>query len=197
MMGRRSLERHSGVLALAALLATTGCHVPAAANPAYGPTPSESPEPVLVPLSADLSAPDATGARTARIVFPDMPVHVSGGSEAYLYKRRYLVTLPAGTHIEEVASFIGVDRGDVVEVGVDVYSIGSYNIYQRSLHKESGLTNFDGWSSAPADYTVGDPIVIALACRVTGRNAVSGRLEASVLYEVRLSISPPPPPPGS
>jgi len=191
MMGRRSVHRHSGLLALTALLATAACQTPAVTNPDYGPTASDSPEPVLVPLAAELSAPDAAGARTARIVFPNMPVHVSGGSEAYLYKRRYVVTLPSGTHIDEVASFIGVDRGDVVEVGVDVYSTGSYNIYQRSLHKESGLTNFDGWSSAPADYTVGDPIVIALACRVTGPNAVSGRLEASVLYEVRLSISPP------
>jgi len=180
------------LLALATALLPAACQTsPAAPTPAYGPTADESLEPPLVPLGAELSAPDATGARTARIVFPNMPVHVSGGSEAYLYKRRYVVTLAKGTHIDEVASFIGVDRGDVVEVGVDLYSIGSYNIYQRSLHKESGLTNFDGWSSAPADYTVGDPIVIALACRVTGPNAVSGRLEASVLYEVRLSISPP------
>jgi hypothetical protein len=178
--------------ALALSLCVAGClRSPVAATPAEPQPATSTKEPDLEPLAAILSEPDASGARTARIVFPDMPVRVRGGSELYLYRSRYVVSLPKGTHVSGVSSFIGVDRGDVVEVGVDLYSTGSYTIYQRGLHKESGLLDFDGWSSADADYTLGDPIVISLMCRVTGPNAVTGRLEANVLYEVRLSISPP------
>jgi hypothetical protein len=191
------MTRFHRLACLLLVLCGAGCHR-APTAPTAPPTPDPSSpegyaeaEPHLVPISALISEPDATGARTARIVFPDMPAHIWGGSESYLYRRRYVVPLPLGTHISRVSSFIGVDRGDVVEVGVDVYSLGSYTIYQRSLHKEAGLIEFDGWSSADADYTVGDPIVFELSCRVTGANAVTGRLEANVLYEVRLTVSGP------
>src|SRR5262245_20872318 len=52
MTTKRNHPKRSALLAVAALLAAAGCHTPASSHPVYGPTPTETPEPVLVPLSA-------------------------------------------------------------------------------------------------------------------------------------------------
>jgi hypothetical protein len=136
------------------------------------------------PVAPVLSEPDADGRRTATWAFP---VHtVKGGDEAWVYHERVDLDCSAFTHVTEVESFIGLERGDEVEAAVDLTSTGGYSLYTRSEHKEIP-GDYDAWHSQPVSYHLGNPLTLELTCRVTGNNP-QGKLIAGVQFELRLKV---------
>jgi hypothetical protein len=139
----------------------------------------------LVPA---LSEPDADGRRTATWPFPvEM---VKGGDEAFVFHETYPLDCSGFSHVTEVATFIGVDRGDIVEAAVDLVSEGGFALYQRSFHKELP-GDYDAWEKSPVSYhldgTLRDGLVLTLTCRVTGRDP-DGKLSATIQFECRLTV---------
>jgi len=140
------------------------------------------------PVAPALSEPDADGRRTATWLFPVEAV--KGGDEAFVFHDTFPLDCSGFTHVTEVATFIGVDRGDIVEAAVDLTSAGGFALYQRSFHKES-VGEYDAWEKTPVtfhlDGTPKDDLVLTLTCRVTGRDP-DGKLSATIQFEARLTV---------
>ncbi len=110
------------------------------------------------------------------------PQTVFGGSEQNVYRRSWLSTLDTEIRPLDIWTFIGLDRGDIVEADVEVYTEKGIPLVLRSLHKEvSGI--FDAWQHNCLPYLEPIRIIRVVAtCRVNGRN-VFGR---NVLLHKRL-----------
>jgi hypothetical protein len=130
-----------------------------------------------------------------------MPVTVYGGSEANVLRREFSFEMHEARLVESAQSFMGFDRGDVVESTVALYNQANEVIYRRSLHKEAGDPDcyeaFDP-PQAPLTNTPAKRVRLAIDCRVNGPNDVTGNLSARCHLLATLTFggsSPPPPPP--
>lgn len=116
----------------------------------------------------------------------DMPVTVKGGSEDLVFRRTSHYALPTKRIVLEAQSFIGLDRGDVVEADVFIYGDHGEVIYRRSLHKELGeLSCYDAYDSQGTVLEAHN-ITIILVCRVNGPNTVYGYLSARCHFAATL-----------
>lgn len=159
--------------------------------------PNEEGFPPPEPVRVTPSLMDGDNRYSLYVDIPDQPVRFSGGNEAFVYRRLYDLSLPPGSVVERVSSFIGTDRGDVVEADVEIYSLGGLRIYQRSLHKECGCA-YDAWSTEPVSYRAmaasrRNVLRVVLVARTTGENNNPHRdhyrrLESRVHFGLRLII---------
>lgn len=140
-----------------------------------------------------VSDPDALGRRSCYLVMPFMPVNVRGGSEAYVYRRAWEVPLPEELTIVKVSTFIGLDRGDIVEADIELRAKPSgFWFYQRSLHKELWYMTFEAWETKAVAVRT-EIIEVSVVCRVNGKNRNQdhpryGTLTARVHFGVVLVV---------
>lgn len=77
------------------------------------------------------------------VVFPDQPVSVSVS-----YRASGCVALPAATKFAKAWTFIGTDRGDILEADIQLSSSKLDYFLQRSEHREAP-GQYDAWKSEP------------------------------------------------
>jgi hypothetical protein len=142
-----------------------------------------TPDPLPLPPNL-LSMPDADGRRSARWDFP--VTLVKGGDEKLVYTSVIPLDCTGFTHVTEVSTFIGLSRGDIVEAAASVYATGGYDLYERSFHKEIP-GDYEAWDHQPVTYHLGDPLVLSLILRVTGRDP-EGSLSATVQFALWLKV---------
>ena len=112
--------------------------------------------------------------------FPDKywPVPIFGGDEKNVFRRSWKTSLSATTIPKGIWTFIGLDRGDIVEGDIEVWTQKGLPLVLRSFHKEA-LGNFDAWQFNPIEYI--GPIRrlrVGTTCRVNGKNVIHGGLQA-------------------
>ena len=133
-----------------------------------------------------LSCPDPYLVSQA-MIFPKgyWPITVKGGSEAETWKRTWQTTLNVKVEPVGVWTFIGMDRGDIVEADVEVYTQNGTPIVLRSVHKEVPAT-YDAWQYNKVDEVGGvRQVKVFMACRVNGKNLhLDDRLSARIHYGV-------------
>jgi len=124
---------------------------------------------VLPPIDWIVSNPDKRGMKSWTLQLPQMPVMVLGGDEERVYRRTWRVPFVSNhvVDIYEAWSFIGVDRGDVVEADIEVSTMEGTRYHLRSEHKES-MMSYDAWWSCPAS-AASEGAVVSVTCRVNGR----------------------------
>lgn len=117
---------------------------------------------------------DPKGVLQQEVTWPS--TYVGGGDEALVYKASYVMHFPPG-RIISVATFLGLDTGDIVECHAEVIRIeDNLRIYQRSLHKEAP-TCYDAWDEkeiTSTDWEASKPqrLMVNVLCRVTGTNKI-------------------------
>jgi len=114
-------------------------------------------------------------------------VKVEGGSEDLVFYRRAEVDFGASYRLSEISTFIGLDRGDIVEADIYVDTSAGVRVYQRSFHKEA-LQSYEAWDSHPTLPLLVRHVVINFACRVNGRNAagqLSARYDPEIVFLLR------------
>ncbi len=125
---------------------------------------------------------------TQTLVWPDgyWPQTVQGGDESLVFRRKWRSTLADKMIAVGVWTFIGLDRGDIVEADIDVYGQG-IPLAHRSLHKE-GVATYDAWKYHPVGPGVSvQRVAVHLACRVNGENEhLANRLSARVHYGLQI-----------
>lgn len=93
------------------------------------------------------------------------------GDDRGVLRAVYEVDLKRPRELWQIESFIGNDRGDVVEADVDVYAADAVRrgerLYHRSLHKEDPFSVYDAWNGKPVNATV-SRIIVHLTYRVNG-----------------------------
>ena len=104
------------------------------------------------------------------ITWDDMPITAYGGSEEYVWTRSATIQLPEYREPVRGDSFMGFDRGDVVEAEVAVYDGMGRVIYRRSLHKEEGADTYEAYWPLPYQGPLTKRLNIDLTCRVNGKN---------------------------
>jgi hypothetical protein len=130
---------------------------------------------------------------------------VKGGSEDLVYRQRIEIPFDETVVIYKASTFIGLDRGDVVEADVELEAVGGFRFYQRSFHKE-WLVSYEAWLTKAISVTT-DRVTVVLLCRVNGTQQNSehprykqgsARFHAGVVLEVGPAGGQPsqPPPPG-
>lgn len=131
-------------------------------NPPNPPPPEPDKKPKLV-----LRGPDLNGVYSVHIILQDWPRVVEGIDASSAVEQKYVVDLPFPMRIYAIDSFIGLDRGDIGEFGVEVDDNRSgLQGYQRSLHKEGDLA-FD--ANAPQyRWLHTDQLAVYVIARVTG-----------------------------
>lgn len=109
----------------------------------------------------------------------DMPVLVYGGSEASVLRRRLAFQMHEARPIASIQTFMGFDRGDVVEADLALYDEENRVVYRRSAHLEGGVPDcYDAFATAPSLVPSARGIVLDAVCRVNGKNEVTGDLSA-------------------
>jgi hypothetical protein len=106
------------------------------------------------------------------MVFPDnyWPVIVFGGCEDNVFRRSWWTSLSTKIIPQGIWTFIGLDRGNIVEADIEVYTQEDIPLVLRSLHKET-LGNYDAWQYNSIDYVGATQVVkVAVTCRVNGKN---------------------------
>ncbi len=122
-----------------------------------------------------------SGARAMLIVdWPEQPVSIRPGVD---YTRSACFAVPAGFEVRRVATFVGSDRGNLVEADVQVYTPGGYYLIQRSEHREApGL--YDAWRTDALDEAWSGPeLCVSILGRSTDGRPV--RLHWSVRLDGR------------
>lgn len=100
----------------------------------------------------------------------DMPITAYGGSEQYVWTRRTSIPLPEYRKPVRGNSFMGFDRGDVVEAEVAVFDHMGREIYRRSLHKEEGDNTYEAFWPLSYEGPPTNRLHVDLTCRVNGTN---------------------------
>ena len=147
---------------------------------------------VLPPIDWIRSEADQRGLRSWTLRLPQMPVMIFGGCEELVYRRIWTVPFASNDLVDifEVWSFIGVDRGDIVEADIEVASLEGVRYHLRSEHKES-MMSYDAWWGCPAS-VASRGAVVSVVCRVNGRQQDSdhprhGTLTARVHFGLVLN----------
>lgn len=111
------------------------------------------------------------GPDQVELTWDDMPVTVIGGSEDYVWTRSASLELPMHREPVRGDSFMGFDRGDVVEAEVAIYGGQGRVIYRRSLHKEEGdPDSYEAYWPLPYSGPPTKRLTVDLTCRVNGKN---------------------------
>jgi hypothetical protein len=99
-----------------------------------------------------------------------LPIVVHGGDEAGVLVATGRATWSAPRRVALVASFLGVQPGDEVEMAVDVVADDQRVLYARSIHKECrGI--YDAWHYQPTfSAEVEGGVTATVTCRVNGPN---------------------------
>jgi len=156
------------LIAALILIMMTGC----ASGGGAGPGPQPPPVP---PTPTEVW----NSRNQVELSWSDMPVTVQGGSESYVLRRRMTISLPVKRRIIKTESFMGFDRGDVLESTVALYAADGQAIYRRSLHKELGNPDcYEAYEAQPYGGPPTDLVFFDLDCRVNGPNEQSGSLSA-------------------
>ena len=179
-------------LLLVPALLFVGC-VPPPQPPS--PPPCDQPVPIVDPVWT------WTGDQV-KLSWPDMPVEVCGGNEAWVLNRRSILDLPEGRTLVGGSTFLGFDMGNRVEADFHVYDHAGRLLYSRSPHYHGGCENPDCYD-ARESFQVLDPqpisrLTVDTTCRVVGTNA-QGNLTANCHHEATFQFGdgvPPTPPPG-
>lgn len=165
-----------------------------------GPGP---PEPPACTHPAPVADPVWTWtADQVKLSWPDMPVEVCGGDEAWVLRRRAILDMPEGRTLVGGSTFLGFDLGNRVEADFHVYDHEGRLLYSRSPHYHGGCENPDCYD-AREPFEVLEPrpisrLTVDTTCRVVETNA-QGRLSASCHHEGTFQFQdtePPEPPPG-
>lgn len=116
-----------------------------------------------------------TGDRcTAIIVFDPVIVH----SE---FRSSRCFAVPYGIRFTRIATFIGSDRGNVLEADVQVHTPEGYYVLQRSEHRETP-SRYDAWKSEKLDEPWSErEVCVSVLARPTAGKPVR------VQWEVRLN----------
>lgn len=114
-----------------------------------------------------------------------MPVTVRGGSEDLVYRRKWLISLPEKIAITQIWTFMGLDRGDLVEMDVEIDTEHGVPLVRRSLHKETYVV-YDAWEVKEISTPVrAQALNVGLLGRVTGINWAS-KLQARCHWGIRI-----------
>lgn len=133
------------------------------------------------------------------ISWEDMPVVVCEGEgiQARILQRRAVIDLPEPRVAETLDSFMGFDRGDVIEADVIIYDDQGRRLYHRSLHLEGNVPEcYD--AKEPRDSLSTHPtgrIIMDVVCRANGPNDVTGNLWARCHLQGTVNFRDPGPPP--
>ncbi len=103
-------------------------------------------------------------------MFPDMPVLVQGGDEAYVLHQKHVNALPGKVSVFGIWVFHGLDRGDIVEMDTEVRTGNGFQIALRSDHKET-MASFSSWTYYRVPYVDTSRLVTNLMLRVNGKQA--------------------------
>lgn len=132
------------------------------------------------------SSKQANGVLTLTLNLPDMPVTIQGGSEDYVYRRNWFVPFGGESlYIRSVSTFIGLDRGDLAEVDIELEmdKKGGPRVYRRSFHRHDGYSSFESWHYKDIDArTLG--LAVSLCGRCCGVNKESGNLVCRAHYGI-------------
>jgi len=119
------------------------------------------------------------------------PVTVFGGSEDLVYRRKYQTSLARAVFPLGIWAFIGLDRGDIVEVELNVETDFGVPLVQTSYHKER-LDSFEGWRWFGLEWYRQQLQVlnVIFSCRVTGPNKGIGESadELSAMFHCGLRV---------
>lgn len=102
----------------------------------------------------------------------DGPIEVAGGDESLVYRDEQNVTLPSKVIPDSLFLFIGLDRGDIVEVEFNIETSRGIPLVQSSIHKEIP-NNFDAWRQFKIGGYANEHLIdlkIVRSCRVNGKN---------------------------
>ncbi len=130
------------------------------------------------------------GLDQVEMTWVDMPITAVGGSEDYVWTRSASLELPVYRKPVRGDSFMGFDRGDVVESEVAVYDGQGRVIYRRSLHKEEGdPDSYEAYWPLPYDGPPTKRLSVDLTCRVNGKNQF-GELSARCHFAAIITFAP-------
>lgn len=97
---------------------------------------------------------------------------VWGGNEDFVLRQSFRVPNTKGRHIKYIWTFIGLDRGDIAEVDINIYD-GVVSLVHRSLHN---VTEWDAWQRGTLgeeeyklDHTLRHNLHIIILCRTNGK----------------------------
>jgi len=139
-------------------------------------------------LELKWKAHESDGIIYQTLIFPDgfWAKKVEGGSEALVY-REVFKTKPLPVRLIGVWTFIGLDRGDIVEADTDVFCQKGIGLAHRSLHKEN-FSTYDAWKYYPLSLNMTvRKINFHVTCRVNGKNHhLDDRLSARVHFGLEL-----------
>jgi len=129
-------------------------------------------EPPFVPSPYEEGAMNVLwrGPDQIEVTWDDMPITAYGGAEEYVWTRSASVQLPEWREPVRGNSFMGFDRGDVVEAEVAIYDGRGREVYRRSLHKEEGANTYEAFWPLPYSGPPTQRLNIDLTCRVNGKN---------------------------
>lgn len=153
-------------------------------------------DPAFLPVGT--SNADGAGCFSAWTEFPNQPVVVMGGSEAFVYRRRFSILVPRG-EVTRVWSFIGTSAGDHFEADMEIETREGIRLYQRSPHHRAA--SYDAWAPMDVSYTcldqAGCRADVILLGRVTDVNSSPqnpnfGLLRADFHFGLRLQLCPVP-----
>jgi hypothetical protein len=114
-------------------------------------------------------------------------VTVRGGSEDFVFARRAEVDFGAAYSLVEIRTFLGLDRGDIVEADLYVDTAAGVRVYQRSLHKEVP-GNYEAWDRQETVPLRVRHVVIYFGCRVNAKNAIgqdTARYDPELVFILR------------
>lgn len=132
-----------------------------------------------------LSRPDPYLVSQA-MLFPKgfWPITVRGGDEVHVWKRSWKTTLNVEVEPIGVWTFIGLDRGDIVEADVEVYTENGTPLVLRSVHKET-LAMYDAWQYNKVREVGGVRLVkVFMSCRAGVNELLGDRLSARIHFGV-------------
>jgi len=203
--GRRA-RKLSCFLWLAALLPFCGALACTSNPPPQPPNPPPPPLAINAPPPFPAAVDPIFIFRTpdqVEINWPDMPITVIGGSEAFVFQRRTILNLQELRQVCHVQPFAGTNPGDRVEMEVSVYDKNNRIVYRTSPHQHSGATDYDAYNVDEGSLifpgTSTDRFIVDLVGRVVGQNPETGRLDAGIHFAVTLTFCgadgnvPPPP----
>lgn len=111
------------------------------------------------------------------VVFPDQPVSVSAP-----YRASGCVAFPAVMKFSKAWTFIGTDRGDILEADIQLSSSKLDYFLQRSEHREAP-GQYDAWKAEPIAWA-GNEICAQVSATPTAGKPVR------VHFQVRLEKTP-------
>ena len=103
------------------------------------------------------------------------PITVTPGNP---FRSASCIPLGASYHIAKAWTFIGSDRGNILEADIQLSSRSLDYFLQRSEHRETP-SSYDAWKSEPADW-IGDELCVQASVTATSDKPVR------VQFQVRL-----------